>query len=102
MGIPLACLPISTALLLRRPQTRRLDHDGGMVHRSGGMAIAIKQLMTNPLWLLVPWLVFAFGAGIKLWRLIALFRRHLLGLPTRTERFRQALERLWEQDQQVA
>jgi hypothetical protein len=57
---------------------------------------------TNPLWMLVPWAVFAIGAGLKFWRLTTLFRRHLLGTPTRTERFRQALERIWQKNQQAA
>lgn len=51
--------------------------------------------------MLVPWLVFAVAAGIKFWRLTALFRKHLLGIPTKTERLRQTLERIWEKDQQV-
>jgi len=50
----------------------------------------------------VPWLVFALAAGIKFWRLTILFRRHLLGIPSKTERFRQALERTWQKDQQAA
>lgn len=58
--------------------------------------------MAHPLGLLVPWAVFALAAGIKFWRLTTLFRRHLLGIPSRTERFRQTLERLWAQDQQTA
>ena len=58
--------------------------------------------MTNPLWMLVPWAVFALAAGVKFWRLTALFRRNLLGVPTKTERFRQALERMWQKDQQAA
>jgi len=57
--------------------------------------------MSNPLWMLLPWLVFAVAAGIKFRRLTALFRKHLLGVPSRTERLRQMLERVWEKDQQV-
>jgi cytochrome c biogenesis protein CcdA len=49
--------------------------------------------------MLVPWAVFAIGAGLKFWRLTALFRRHLLGTPTKTERFRRSLERIWQKDQ---
>ncbi len=58
--------------------------------------------MSNPLWMLVPWLVFALAAGIKFWRLTALFRKHLLGVPSSTEQVRQNLERIWEKDQQAA
>jgi len=56
--------------------------------------------MDNPLWMLVPWAVFALAAGLKFWRLNSLFRKHLLGIPSQTERFRQRLERIWEEDQQ--
>ena len=59
------------------------------------------QVMDNPLWMLVPWVVFAFAAGLKFWRITTLFRRHLLGSPSRTERFRQSLERIWQRDQQA-
>lgn len=62
---------------------------------------AASSVMSNPLWMLVPWLVFALAAGIKFWRLTSLFRKHLLGIPSRTERLRQMLERIWEKDQQV-
>lgn len=56
--------------------------------------------MDNPLWMLVPWAVFALAAGLKFWRITNLFRRNLLGVPSRTERFRQVLERIWAKDQQ--
>lgn len=60
----------------------------------------------DPLWLLVPWAVFAVAAGFRFWRLTALFRRHLLDAPTSSptssERFRESLERIWERDQQAA
>ena len=59
-------------------------------------------MATNPLLILVPWAVFAIAAGVKFWRLTALFRRHLLDVPTKTERFRQALERVWQKGQQRA
>jgi hypothetical protein len=58
--------------------------------------------MDNPFWMLVPWAVFALAAGLKFWRITTLFRRNLLGMPSRTERFRQALERIWATDQQDA
>ena len=56
----------------------------------------------NPLWLLVPWAVFALAAAAKFWLVTTLFRRHMLGFLTRTERFRQTLERIWQKDQQAA
>ena len=57
--------------------------------------------MNNPLWMLVPWAVFAIAAGLKFWKLTAVFRKHLLGVPSKTERFRQSLERIWQKDQQA-
>lgn len=59
-------------------------------------------MMGSPLWTLVPWAVFAVAAGLKFWRVTTLFRRHLLKTPTKTERFRQSLERIWQKDQQAA
>ena len=58
--------------------------------------------MNNPLWMMLPWAVFAVAAGIKFWRLTSLFRRHLLGTPTDTEQVRRTLERIWAKDQQTA
>ena len=61
-----------------------------------------SSVMHNPLWMLVPWAVFVVAAGLKFWSITTLFRKHLLGIPSRTERFRQALERIWIKDQQTA
>jgi hypothetical protein len=58
-------------------------------------ALGAASVMEHPLWTLAPWAVFVVAAGVKFWRLTSLFRRHLLGAPTRTERFRQSLERIW-------
>ena len=52
-------------------------------------------MTTNPIWILVPWAVFAVAAGVKFWRLTAQFRKTLLGVPTKTEHFREALLRIW-------
>ena len=60
-----------------------------------------SDAVSNPLWMLVPWAVFALASAIKFWRLTALFRKHLLGIPSKTERMRQTLERIWQEDQQV-
>jgi hypothetical protein len=52
--------------------------------------------VNHPLWMLVPWAVFALAAGVKFWRLTSLFRRHLIGRSSpSSERFRQQLERIW-------
>lgn len=55
--------------------------------------------MHHPLWILVPWVVFALAAGLKAWRLMALVRRQRLPLATSSERFRESLERSWARDQ---
>jgi len=52
--------------------------------------------------MLVPWAVFAVAAGLKFWRITTLFRKNLPGMPTETERFRQALERIWIKDHSAA
>ena len=62
--------------------------------------MVIEQVMENPLWLLLPWAVFAVAAGFKFWRLNSLLRTHLLGIPSKTERFRQGLEKIWSKDSQ--
>ena len=59
-------------------------------------------MIAHPLWMLVPWAVFAIAAGVKYWRLTNLFRRHLGGTPSSTDQFRKTLERIWEKDQQKA
>ena len=56
--------------------------------------------MNHPLWMLAPWAILAVAAGIKFWRLTALFRRHLGSTGSSTERFRESLERVREHDQQ--
>ena len=58
--------------------------------------------MDDPLLMLVPWAVFAVAAGLKFWRITTLYRKNLLGRPTETERFRQALERIWIKDHSAA
>ena len=60
---------------------------------------AESGVMDNPLWMLVPWAVFALAAGLKFWRLTSSFRKHLLSTPSGTERFRQGLERMWTKGQ---
>jgi hypothetical protein len=60
----------------------------------------MEWLLRNPAWMLVPWVVFAVAAGIKFWRITALFRRQLGGAPSEPDLFRQRLERIWQRDQQ--
>lgn len=73
--------------------------------------MSLELLASHPLWLLLPWAVFALAAGFRFWRITTLFRRHLLGAPARTapsrseafntEQFRQSLERIWLGEQQA-
>ena len=57
--------------------------------------------MTNPLWMLVPWAVFAFAAGVKFWGLTSAWRQR--GMNSKdTDQFRRSLERIWEKDQKAA
>jgi len=83
------------------PPGDRLEHDGETFYYPGSTAVGVEQVLDNPLWLLLPWAVFAVAAGIKFWRLNSLFRKQLLGIPSRTERMRQMLERIWERDHQL-
>jgi Na+/H+ antiporter NhaC len=49
----------------------------------------------HPLWMLAPWAVFALAAGIKFWRITAVFRKRGLERDSSTERLRKTLERIW-------
>jgi len=58
--------------------------------------------MTNPLWMLVPWAVFAVAAELKFWRLTSAWRQRGAGREASTDHFRRSLERIWAQDQKSA
>ena len=58
-------------------------------------------VMSNPLWMLVPWAVFAVAAGVKFWRLTSAWRQRGMN-STNTDQFRRSLERSWKKDQQSA
>jgi hypothetical protein len=45
--------------------------------------------------------VFAVAAGLKFWHTTTPFRKHLLGIASRTERFKQSLEGTWRKDQKA-
>ncbi len=70
-------------------------------HNTPGRRQEVGSVTINTLWVLVPWAVFAIAAGVRFWRLTAQFPQNLLGVPTKTELFRQALERVWQKGQQV-
>jgi hypothetical protein len=58
-------------------------------------------VMTNSLWMLVPWAVFAVAAGVKFWRLTSAWRQR--GTTNKsTDQFRRSLERIWQKDQKAA
>jgi hypothetical protein len=52
--------------------------------------------------MLAPWAVFALAAGVKFWRITAVFRKRGLARETSTDQFRKTLERIWQKDQQAA
>ena len=57
--------------------------------------------MTNPLWMLVPWAVFAVAAVVKFWRLTSAWRQR--GMNSKdTDQFRRSLERIWQKDKEAA
>ena len=63
---------------------------------------AESGVVTNPLWMLVPWAVFALAAGVKFWRLTSAWRQRGVNRATNTDQFRRSLERIWAQDQKSA
>jgi hypothetical protein len=52
--------------------------------------------MHNPLWFLVPWLVFAVAVGFKVWKVSRLIHRQVRRSAWGMERFREQLERNWQ------
>ncbi len=55
---------------------------------------------SHPLWMLLPWAVFALGAGLQFWRLTRAFRSTLARqTASNSDAFRQRLERIWRRDQ---
>mgnify|MGYP001035353872 FL=1 len=69
--------------------------------KAGAGESEANSVMSRLFWMLGPWLVFALAVGIQFWRLTALFRKPRLGIPSRTKRWGQLLERIGERDQQV-
>ena len=65
------------------------------------MGVGNNDLMENPIWMLVPWAVFAVALGIKAWRFAAVLRRHLVARPATTDQVRESLERIWQRGQQA-
>jgi len=57
--------------------------------------------MDQPLWHLLPWLVFAVGIGLKAWRVIRLLNRQVCSSAWEVERFRAGMERNWQRSQSL-
>ena len=55
--------------------------------------------MTHPLWILVPWAVFAVALALKVLKFGKALKRHLNAPTPSTDQFRQILERIWAQEQ---
>ncbi len=55
--------------------------------------------MHHPFWLLVPWLVFAVGMGLKAWKVTRLINRQMRSSVWGIERYRAELERSWQRSQ---
>jgi hypothetical protein len=64
--------------------------------------LASNDLLENPIWMLVPWAVFAVALAIKAWRFAAVLRRQLAARPATTEQVRESLERIWQRGQQAS
>ena len=58
--------------------------------------------MTHPLWILVPWAVFAVALALKVLRFGKALKRHLIAPTSSIDQFRQSLERIWAQEQKGA
>ena len=57
-------------------------------------------MTTNPIWILVPWTVFAVALALKFLKFGKALKRHLIAPTPSTDQFRQILERIWEQEAQ--
>ena len=57
--------------------------------------------MDHPFWLLVPWLVFAVGIGLKAWKVTRLINSQLRRSAWGIKRYRAELERSWQRNQSV-
>lgn len=58
-------------------------------------------MISHPIWILVPWAVFAVALALKVLKFGKALKRHLNAPPPKTDQFRQVLERLWAQEQEA-
>lgn len=56
-----------------------------------------SSVLVHPIWPLIPWVVFSLAVAHKIWRLAVLVRQQVVERSGRLDRFRQRLERIWEQ-----
>ena len=59
-------------------------------------------MTTNPIWILVPWAVFAVALALKVLKFGKALKRHLIAPTPSIDQFRQSLERIWAQEQKGA
>ena len=57
--------------------------------------------MDHPLWLLVPWLVFAVGIGLKAWKVTRLLNRQVRSSAWGGGTVPSRLERNWQRTQSL-
>jgi hypothetical protein len=57
--------------------------------------------MDPSFWLLVPWLVFAVGIGLKAWKVTRLLNRQVRSSAWGVERFRAGLESNWQRSRSL-
>ena len=57
------------------------------------------SVIDNPLWILVPWAVFAVALAFKVLKFGKALKRHLTAQTPSIDQFRQSLERIWVQEQ---
>ena len=57
--------------------------------------------MAHPIRLLLPWLVFAIGVGLKTWKVSRLINRQVRNSSWGRERFRASLERNWQRSESL-
>jgi len=54
--------------------------------------------MEHPIWMLLPWGVFALAAGVKFWRFGRLLQARRQRRWMSSDQFRRSLERIWQLD----
>lgn len=64
------------------------------------MSESAEEILTNPLWVVVPWLVLAVSASLKFWRLNSAWHGRNIGSERSTNRMRQSL--IWAEDKKSA